>query len=103
VLLCLGLIGCSTVAEDSKSFPGTAKEPIFYSESEIDDVISIFSEAINKVPDYGGGYYNRAIAYFYYKNNYDKCWQDVHRAESLGYKFSDDFLRELRRVSNRKE
>ncbi|PIQ87989.1 MAG: hypothetical protein COV73_01240 [Candidatus Omnitrophica bacterium CG11_big_fil_rev_8_21_14_0_20_43_6] len=103
VLLCLGLIGCSTATKDSKFSPRTPKGEITYSEKEMDDIINVFSGAIEKSPDYGGGYYNRAVAYFYYQNNYDKCWQDVHKAESLGYKFSDEFLSALRKASNRKE
>ncbi len=102
VILCLGIIGCATVAKDGE-VGQQLKEPIVYSEKEMDDIISVFSEAIKKDPTYGGGYYNRAVAYFYYQANYDKCWQDVRRAEALGYEFSDKFLNALRKASGRQE
>jgi hypothetical protein len=68
----------------------------------MDNVISVFSEAIKKNPQSSGAYYNRAIAYFY-KKDYQRCWQDVQVAESLGCKFSLDFLNALEKVSPRKE
>jgi len=103
VLLCLGLIGCATTAQDSKVLPASAKTPVTYSEEEINDIITVFSEAIKKSPDYGGGYYNRALAYFYFKKDYNKCWQDVHQAQVLGYRFDVDFLKALRKASGRED
>ncbi|MHB8154718.1 MAG: hypothetical protein ACYDFR_01535, partial [Candidatus Omnitrophota bacterium] len=69
---------------------------------EMDSVISVFSEAIKKTPSYAGAYYNRALAYFY-KKNYEQCWQDVHMAESLGCGFSADFLKALKKASHREK
>lgn len=103
VLLCLGLIGCSTVAKESKPLSVTSKKPIPYGESEFDGIISVFSDSIDKNPTYGGGYYNRAIAYFYYQNNYDKCWRDVHKAEALGYRFDKNFIQALQKASGREK
>ena len=100
VLLCLGLIGCATVTQESKTPPPVIKKPIVVSEAEINSIIAIFSEAIKKSPNFAGGYYNRAIAYFY-KNNYEQCWQDVYMAESLGCKFSANFLESLKKASRR--
>jgi tetratricopeptide (TPR) repeat protein len=71
-------------------------------EGEMDNVIAVFSETIKKTPNYPGAYYNRALAYFY-KNDYEKCWEDVHKAESLGCKFNARFLKSLKRASHREE
>lgn len=102
VLLCLGLIGCATVAKESKTSPQIIKKATVANDQEMDNIISVFSETIKKTPNYAGAYYNRAIAYFY-KNNYEQCWQDVHKAESLGCKFSDDFIKSLKKASNREK
>ena len=102
VLLCLGLIGCAGIAKESKTSPQIIKKPTVVNELEMDSIISVFSEAIKKTPNYAGAYYNRAIAYFY-KNNYELCWQDVHMAESLGCKFSADFLKSLKAASHREK
>ena len=105
VLLCLGLIGCTVSIKESKApFQATAAKTKYipFEENEIDNMISVFSEAIKNQPNFAGFYYNRGIAYFY-KKNYDKSWQDVHKAESLGYKFNVDFIKSLRKASGREE
>ncbi len=99
VLLCLGLLGCATVATETNAIEKSAA----LNEMEMDGIISIFSQAIENNPNYGGAYYNRAIAHFYYQNDYEKCWQDVHMAESLGYKFSANFLSALKEASRREK
>ncbi|MFA4993264.1 MAG: hypothetical protein WC571_04780 [Candidatus Omnitrophota bacterium] len=97
VFLCLGLLGCSTVPKDNKTSCPAGKEPVAavstkstanvesvpLDPKEIDNIIDIFSQAIKAKPDYAGAYYNRAAAYFY-KSEYDKSWQDIHKAEKLG-------------------
>jgi tetratricopeptide (TPR) repeat protein len=89
VLLCLGLVGCSTIPRDNKTSCMPAKEStanagsVIIDPKEINSIIDIFSEAIKNNPNYAGAYYNRAAAYFY-KNDYDKSWQDIHKAEELG-------------------
>ncbi len=108
VFLCLGIIGCTTVqtAEKPKitleanSIADT--KPIPIDQKEIEEIIVVFSEAIQKNPNYAGGYSNRGLAYFH-KNDYDKSWQDVHKAESLGCKFSANFLESLKKVSGREK
>jgi len=37
------------------------------------------------------------------KGEYDKSWQDVHKAQSLGAQLAPDFLEQLRKASGRKE
>lgn len=102
VLLCLGLIGCATLAKENNSLTRSIEKTTVINEQEMDSVILVFSEAIKKNPSYTGAYYNRAIAYFY-KNKYEQSWQDVHMAESLGCKFDADFLKLLKKASQREE
>jgi tetratricopeptide (TPR) repeat protein len=102
VLLCLGLMGCATVAKESKPSPRVIKELTVVDEKEMDKAISVFSETIKNTPDYAGAYYNRAIAYFY-KKSYDQSWQDVHKAQSLGYQFKADFIESLKKASKREK
>jgi tetratricopeptide (TPR) repeat protein len=100
VWLCLGLIGCATLDKESKTLPRIIKKSPVVNEQEIDKIIFVFSEAIKKDPDYAGLYYNRAVAYFY-KKNYEQCWLDVHKAESLGCRSSADFIKLLQKTSHR--
>jgi hypothetical protein len=45
---------------------------------------------------------NRGVAYFY-KKEYEKAWNDVYRAQNLGYIVHPRFLKALREASGRKE
>ncbi|MDD3088033.1 MAG: tetratricopeptide repeat protein [Candidatus Omnitrophica bacterium] len=96
LLLCIGMMGCATV----KTPPAPVKKPVVVDQAELDNVISVFSETIKKDPRNSGAYYNRAIAYFH-KQDYEKCWKDVHKAESLGLKFSDGFIKSLKNLSQK--
>jgi tetratricopeptide (TPR) repeat protein len=114
VLLCLGLIGCTAASKESKVPFQATERPMLaveakttakikyipFDENDINNLISVFSEAIKDRPNFVGFYYNRGIAYFY-KKDYDKSWQDVHKAESLGYKFDVDFIKSLKKASGR--
>ena len=82
--------------------PVATDAQFFVDPKELDSIISVFSEAIKRDSNYAGAYYNRAKAYFY-KNEFDKSWQDVHKAESLGYKFNADFLELLKRASGKEK
>ncbi len=93
-LLCLGLVGCTTA---------TKKDFIPVGQKELDNMVSIFSEAIKNKPNYAGAYYNRAVAY-YYKKDYDKSWQDVHKVEELSAEFDQSLAKligKLRKASGR--
>lgn len=103
ILLCLGLMGCATTQKENKGPQAVKKlqsvavknqtvNAKSISPREVDNIISVFSEAIKNNPKYAGAYYNRAIAYFY-KKDYKKSWQDVHMAESLGCSFKNSFIR----------
>jgi len=117
VLLCLGLAGCSTVPRDNKVLRPTSKESgiavntesavnvgnVPIDKKEVDSIIAIFSQAIKRNPTYAGAYYNRAVAYFH-KNDYDKAWQDIHKAEVLGMNADPRFIElveKLKKASGR--
>lgn len=122
VFLCLGILGCSTVHKTAKITPvvpgslaaavkqesaaeaeiTATPKPVPVNPQELETVIAVFTEAINKNPGYAGAYYNRARAYFF-QQNYDKSWQDVHQAQSFGYKFNSAFLESLRKASGREQ
>lgn len=53
-------------------------------------------------PYLGQAYELRAEAYFA-KKDFDKSWEDVHKAKSLGYKVPEDFLDELKKASGREK
>ena len=45
---------------------------------------------------------NRSVAY-YYKGEYDKAWEDVHKAQSSGLQAQPEFLKNLREASGREK
>jgi len=45
-------------------------------------------------------YYNRGINY-YFKREYDKSWEDMKKAQDLGYQIPSKFLDDLRKASGR--
>jgi hypothetical protein len=47
-------------------------------------------------------YYNRAVAY--YKNkNYDKSWEDIYKAQAMGFKPDPRFMESLQKESERQK
>lgn len=117
ILLCLGLIGCATVTKENNLVllqntekPNVAIETesatnikdTSIDKKELDSIISIFSQALKNNPNYTGIYYNRAIAYFY-QDNYEKSWEDVRKAESLGFRFNDNFIKSLSKASGKQK
>jgi len=104
IILCLALAGCATVSTN-KVPPRvvTTKPAVVIDQKEIDSIIAVFSESIKKNPGYAGAYYNRAAAYFH-KKDYDKCWQDIHKAEELGVRIDAQFIElvaKLKKASGR--
>ena len=67
---------------------------------QFDQAISDFNKAIGINPRYAIAYNYRAVTY-YYKGEDDKAWEDVHKAQSLGYRFPQEFLKALREASGR--
>jgi tetratricopeptide (TPR) repeat protein/uncharacterized RDD family membrane protein YckC len=69
---------------------------------EHEEAISDFTKAIEINPKFADAYHNRAVSYFY-KSDYEKAWDDVHKAESLGRQAHPKFLKMLREVSGRQK
>jgi hypothetical protein len=47
-------------------------------------------------------YFNRGRSY-YFKKEYDKSWDDIRKAQDLGYKIPAEFLDDLRKASGREK
>jgi Flp pilus assembly protein TadD len=62
---------------------------------QYDQAISDYTNALEINPNDAEAYYNRGIAY-YYKKEYDKSWEDVNKAQTLGLKISEEILENLR-------
>ncbi|PIV63894.1 MAG: hypothetical protein COS11_05020, partial [bacterium (Candidatus Ratteibacteria) CG01_land_8_20_14_3_00_40_19] len=72
----------------------------YYYKGEYDKAISEYTRAIKINPDYALAYNNRGNAY-YYKKEYDKAWDDVYKAQSLGYQVNPEFIEDLHKVSEK--
>jgi len=64
---------------------------------EIDSIIASLSQVLKTDPFDPGIYFNRAIAY-YYQKNYNASWSDLHKAEALGIKTDQKYLKFLERL-----
>lgn len=60
------------------------------------------TKAIKMNPKYAMAYNNRGVAY-YHKGEYDKAWEDVRKAQSLGHQVRPRFLKSLREASGREK
>jgi tetratricopeptide (TPR) repeat protein len=67
---------------------------------QYDQAITDYNKAIEIDPRFATAYYNRGRSY-YLKNEYEKSWEDVNKAQELGYKVPADFLDDLRKASGR--
>jgi tetratricopeptide (TPR) repeat protein len=65
-----------------------------------DQAISDFNKALEINSWFAVAYNNRRIAY-YFKKEYDKSWEDIKRAQDLGYQIPAEFLDDLRKASGR--
>jgi tetratricopeptide (TPR) repeat protein len=68
---------------------------------DYENAISDYTKAIEIDPKYAVAYYNRGNIY-YSRGEYDKAWEDIRKAKSLGYKVSDEFLKTLREAAGRR-
>ncbi len=76
---------------------------IIYSFTNNPDLaITDFNKAIEIDKAFVLPYYNRANAYFL-KQEYNKAWEDLHKAESLGFKGESTFLEKLKQASGREK
>jgi tetratricopeptide (TPR) repeat protein len=67
-----------------------------------DQVIVDCNKAIEINPQEAIFYHGRGLCYFF-KKVYDKSWEDVHRAEQMGYTVDPQFVAELKKVSGREK
>ncbi len=65
---------------------------------EADKALGDYSRALELDPGLGDAYNNRAVLYFL-RQDYDRSWKDVRRAQKLGLKIQPVFLRDLKRRS----
>jgi tetratricopeptide (TPR) repeat protein len=72
----------------------------YFNKGSYDEAIDNFNKAVLVNPKCVEAYAMRGISYFY-KDDYDKCWADVDKAQGLGYKFDSDILEKLKMVSGR--
>ena len=69
-------------------------------QGQYDKGICYYNKAIEIAPKFSVAYNNRAISY-YHKKEYDKAWDDVHKAQNMGYEVHPGFLDALRKASGR--
>ena len=91
MVLCVFLAGCSRSPEPVN------RELVLQAE-RYDRAISEFDKVLEKNPRDARAYYERGLVY-YNKGEYDKAWQDVHKAQSLGYQVPPEFLKLLSEVT----
>jgi len=62
--------------------------------------VSDYNKAIELDPRAADAYSNRGVAYWL-KQEYARAWNDVYKAQSLGYHVHPEFLKALREASGR--
>jgi tetratricopeptide (TPR) repeat protein len=67
-----------------------------------DMAIADYTSIIYYDPNNLQAYQKRAALYFSAKN-YDKCWDDVHKAADLGFTFDQQFIQNLKTASGREK
>ena len=73
---------------------------IFFQQGALDQAISLFNKSLEINPKYAAAYVSKGRAY-HLKAEYDKSWEDIHKAEALGSTIPAEFLDQLRRDSGR--
>lgn len=77
----------------------------YINKGDFDKAIYYFNKTLEINPEAinDGQFHNdRAVAYFW-KKEYDKCWDDVNKAMELGYSIHPQFLSELKKATGRKK
>jgi tetratricopeptide (TPR) repeat protein len=64
---------------------------------QYDNAISDYNKALEINPENAQVFYNRGLAYYF------KFWEDIKKAEALGYKIPPAFLEDLHKASGRKK
>jgi protein O-mannosyl-transferase len=72
----------------------------YQNKSNLNQALLDYNKAIEIDPDYAEAYVNRAVVYFK-KQEYTKSWEDVYRAQILGYKVHPEFIEQLKKASGK--
>jgi tetratricopeptide (TPR) repeat protein len=67
---------------------------------DYDLAIADYTRALEIAPKYSNAYGNRIMAYTK-KGEFDKAWEDMHRAETLGLTVNQKVVQGLRDASGR--
>ncbi|MFH1640945.1 MAG: tetratricopeptide repeat protein, partial [Candidatus Omnitrophota bacterium] len=78
----------------------TLRGHLYRNKNELTQTISDYSNSIKLNPNNGEIYYYRAVCYMFTKE-YDKSWEDVHKAQSLGFEVFPGFIQDLQKASGR--
>lgn len=78
----------------------TLRGHLYRTKTELTHAISDYAKSIELNPNNGEIYYYRAICYTFTKE-YDKAWDDVHKAQSLEYAIFPGFIQDLQQASGR--
>jgi tetratricopeptide (TPR) repeat protein len=74
---------------------------VFYAlDGQDERAIADYTRALEINPSHAIAYSARARAHFR-KKEFDKAWEDVRQAQSLGHKVNPEFLQALRKASGR--
>jgi tetratricopeptide (TPR) repeat protein len=75
---------------------------VYMGKGQYEQAIPDFTRAIEINPNFALAYYNRGRSYYYKKEKeYDKSWEDIRKAQDLGWRVPPEFLEELRKASGR--
>jgi len=90
-----------TIEIDPKQASAYNNRGIAYGQKrQYDLAIADYTRAIEIDPKLAFPYYARGVSY-YFKKEYDKSWEDVKKAQNLGYQIYPKFLEDLRNASGR--
>jgi tetratricopeptide (TPR) repeat protein len=102
VLIILFIVGYAEAQKTSLDAKSYNNRGIAYQKKrQYDKAISDYSKAIEINPRYADAYNNRGNAYGEGKGQHDKAWDDVKKAQDLGYQIHPGFLKALREASGR--
>jgi tetratricopeptide (TPR) repeat protein len=76
----------------------TMRGELYRNKSDVISAISDYSKSIELNPNSAEVYYLRAICYYSTKE-YNKAWEDVHKAQNLGYTIFPGFIEDLQKAS----
>jgi len=70
----------------------------YLQKKEFEQAILLLNKSLEINPKYAEAYMSRGRGY-YFRGEYNKSWEDIKKAQDLGYKIPAEFLDDLRRTS----